>query len=156
MGILTFYAFMFALLGGWGIWLLMQWRGLPDFSNAVYNSMTEKGLLSPTVGREEFKEAFIRCEAPVAASYRWVSALVSLIALPLLVLIFNTIYDFFWRLGGAVPGPLERGYMFHTFLTFVFVMAVIVGLLYLVTAHYYRHAPPSLKSEIRRLEGQPA
>lgn len=154
MSYLTIYALMFVALGLWGIWILMKWRELPDFSNAVYNSMTEKGLLSETVSREDFKESFIRAEAPVAMTYRWVTALVSLIALPPLMLIFNWIWDFFWRLGGAVAGPLERGYMFHLFMTFLFVMAVIVGFLYLMTAHYYRNLPPSLKQEIRRLEGK--
>ncbi len=154
MSYLTIYALMFVALGAWGIWILMKWRGLPDFSNAVYNSMIEKGLLSKSVDREDFKESFIRAEAPLAASYRWVTAVVSLLALPPLMMIFNIAWDFVWRLGGAVAGPLERGYMFHLFMTFIFVMAVIVGFLYLMTSHYYRHVPPSLKQEIKRLEGK--
>lgn len=152
--ILSFYALLYVALGLWGIWLLMKWRELPDFSNAVYNSMREKGLISEKVDREDFKESFVRCEAPWAASYRWVTALVSLTALPLLIMGFNRVWDFIWRLNGAVPGPLERGYMLHIFMTFFVVMGIIVGLLYLVTSHYYRNAPPSLKSEIRRLEGE--
>ena len=36
----------------------------------------------------------------------------------------------------------------------VFVMAVLVGLLYLITAYYYRERPPTLASEIKRLEGE--
>ncbi|WP_018149644.1 hypothetical protein [Henriciella marina] len=153
MGYLTFYAMMFVALGLWGIWILMKWRELPTFSKAVYTSMREKNLLSDRVSQEDFKEIFIRTEAPLAASYRWGAALVSLLALPLLVMGFNNLWDLMWRLGGAVPGPFERGYMFNVFMTFVFVMGVIVLFLYAVTSHYYRNAPPSLKSEIRRLEG---
>lgn len=151
--ILTIYALMFAALGLWGAYLLMKWRELPDFSNAVYNSMREKGLLSEKVEREDFQEAFIKCEAPLAASYRWFAALVSLSGLPMLVSGFNFLWDSIWRFSGAQPGPLESGYMFHIFMTFLVVMGVVVGFLYLVTSHYYRNAPPSLKSEIRRLEG---
>lgn len=154
MSILTFYALMFVALGLWGLWIVLKWRELPDYSNAVYNSMQEKGLLSPSVAREDFKTAFIRCEAPLAVSYRWVGALISLLALPLLVMGFNNFWDFVWRLGGAVSGPFERGYMFNVFMTFLFVMTVIVLFLYVITSHYYRNAPPSLKSEIKRLEGQ--
>lgn len=154
MQILHFYGLMFAALALWGAWLIMKWRELPDFSNAVYNSMVEKGLLSDAVDRDTFKDSFIRCEAPLAATYRWVAALISLIALPPLIMGFNMIWDWIWRLNGAVPGPLERGYMFHVFMTFVFVMGVVVGFLYLMTSHYYRNAPPSLKSEIKRLEGK--
>ncbi|MEM5516661.1 hypothetical protein WNY37_06845 [Henriciella sp. AS95] len=154
MQILTFYALMFVALGLWGVWLIMKWRELPDFSNAVYNSMVEKGLLSDSVDRDLFKQSFIRCEAPLAGTYRWVAALVSLIALPPLIMAFNWIWDFLWRLGGAVEGPMQRGYMFHSFMTFVFLMAIIVGFLFLVTSHYYRNAPPSLRSEIKRLEGK--
>ena len=131
----------------------MKWRELPTFSKAVYDSMREKNLLSDRVSQEDFKEIFIRTEAPLAASYRWGSALISLLALPLLVMGFNNLWDWMWRLSGAMPGPFERGYMFNIFMTFVFVMGVIVLLLYAVTSHYYRNAPPSLKSEIRRLEG---
>jgi hypothetical protein len=154
--ILTFYALMFVALGLWGLYLLMKWRELPEFSNAVYKSMREKGLLSEKVSREEFKEAFIRCEAPIAASYRWVAALISLVGLPLLISGFNFLWDSIWRFNGAIAGPFERGYMLHVFMTFVVVMGIVVGFLYLVTSHYYRNAPPSLKSEIRRLEGDKA
>ena len=152
--ILTFYASMFVALGIWGLYLLMKWRELPDFANAVYHSMRDKGLLSDRVRREDFKESFIRCEAPLAASYRWLGALISLVGLPLLIMGFNRVWDFFWRLGGSEPGPLEQGYMFHLFMTFVFVMSVVVAMLYFITSHYYRNAPPSLKSEIKRLEGR--
>jgi hypothetical protein len=154
--ILTFYGLMFVALGLWGIYLWMKWRELPDFSNAVYNSMRDKGLLSDRIEREDFKTIFIRCEAPMAATYRWFAALISLLALPPLISVFNFAWDTVWRWTGAVAGPLERGYMLHLFMTFVVVMAVIVGFLYLVTARYYRNAPPSLKSEIRRLEKEKA
>lgn len=152
--ILTFYALMFVALGVWGLWLWMKWRELPDFSNAVYKSMRDKNLISEKVDRDAFMESFILCEAPLAATYRWFAALVSLAGLPLLIMGFNAVYDWIWRLGGAVPGPLEQGYMFHIFMTFVVVMGVIVGFLYLITSHYYRNAPPTLRSEIKRLEGQ--
>ncbi|MEQ8558905.1 MAG: hypothetical protein RIB03_11360 [Henriciella sp.] len=152
--ILGFYALMFVALGIWGLWLFMKWRELPDFSNAVYNSMREKGLLSDKIERDDFRESFIRAEAPLAATYRWGAALFCLVALPLLVSGFNWLWDWMWRLGGSVPGPLERGYMFNIFMTFLFVMGVIVGVLYLVTSYYYRNPPPTLKSEIRRLEGK--
>ncbi|WP_084397875.1 hypothetical protein [Henriciella aquimarina] len=152
--ILGFYALMFVALGIWGLWLFMKWRELPDFANAVYISMRDKGLLSDRIDRESFAESFIRCEAPLAATYRWGAALFCLLALPPLIAGFNWIWTFFWRLGGAQPGPFEQGYMLQIFMTFLFVMGVIVGVLYLVTAYYYRNAPPTLKSEIRRLEGQ--
>ena len=67
---------------------------------------------------------------------------------------FNSLWDLMWRMGGSVPGPMGRGYMFNVFMTFVFVMGAVVLFLYAVTSHYYRNAPPSLKSEIRRLEGE--
>ena len=154
MSDLTFYALMFVARGLWGLWIVMKWRELPTFSDAVYNSMKEKKLLSDKVTQEDFRAIFIRTEAPLAASYRWGAALVSLLALPLLVMGFNNLWDLLWRLGGAVEGPMERGYMFNVFMTFLFVMGVVVLFLYAVTSHYYRNAPPSLKSEIRRLEGR--
>ncbi|MEM9226125.1 MAG: hypothetical protein AAGA24_06385 [Pseudomonadota bacterium] len=145
------YFSMFVPILVWAGILVWKWRTLPDFAGEVYDSSVEKGLLSAQIDRAAYIESFVRVEGPRAATYRCAAAFVSLLALPVLVSLFNTIWVTVWRWFGAVEGPYERGYMLHTFLTFVFVMAVIVGALYLVTAFYYRKMPPSLTAEIKRL-----
>ena len=148
-------AALIALLGfsAWGYWLWRKWRDLPHFADTVYEARREQGELGKAITRDMFRQIYTRCEAPRRQTYRFTAALLSTLLLPVSVFSFNRIWDFFWRLAGAPQGPFERGFMLHTFLTFIFVMAVAVGIIYLWLRHFHRHAPPSLKSEIRRLEG---
>ena len=144
------------LLVGLVIWagaLVWRWWSLPAFARQVYDSNVEKGLLDAGLDREAYVMAYVRSEGPRAGSYWCATAFVSLLALPGLIELFNRLWDLVWRWMGAIEGPYERGYMLHTFMTFVFVMGVIVGLLYLVTAFYYRTRPPTLAAEIDRLLG---
>jgi hypothetical protein len=151
--IMLSYLGMLASLFAWALALAWRWRTLPAFARQVYDSNVEKGLLDGGINREDYARSYVRVEGPRAASYRCATGFVALLSLPLLVDLFNRIWDMAWRLLGAVEGPYERGFMLHTFMTFVFVMAVMVGLLYLVTAYYYHTRPPTLVEEIERLQG---
>ena len=152
--VLATYYGLFAMIGAWAA--ILGWRRyrLPAFAAEVYDSNVDKGLLNPKIDREAYIASYVRTEAPRSGAYRCASAFVSLLAVPMLISLFNMAWDTVWRWFGAVPGPYESGYMLHTFMTFVVVMAVIVGFLYLVTAYYYHTRPPTLAQEIKRLEGQ--
>ena len=149
---LIYYGMFFVILGWAGV---LAWRfyKLPEFAGEVYDSNVEKGLLNADIDRDAYIQTYVRTEWPRSAAFRCGTAFVSLAMMPILIAIFNRIWDSGWLAMGAVPGPFERGYMLHTFMTFIVVMAVIVGLLYVVTAFYYRTAPPTLAQEIKRLEG---
>lgn len=150
---ITYYG-MFGLIAIWAAMLAWRRYKLPDLAGEVYDSNVEKGLLNAAVDRNEFIASFVRAEAPRSGAFRCATAFVSLALVPILVSLFNRVWDMVWRWFGAVPGPYESGYMLHTFMTFVVVMAVIVGFLYVVTAYYYHTRPPTLAQEIKRLEGQ--
>ncbi|MEL6831188.1 MAG: hypothetical protein AAFO63_13740, partial [Pseudomonadota bacterium] len=149
---ISYYGLLLALIA-WAIGLAWRWYTLPDFAGQVYDSNVEKNLLNGNIDRDAYIESYVRTEGPRFASYRCATAFAALLALPSLVGVFNWGWDFGWRLMGSIEGPFERGFMLHTFMTFIFVMAVIVAALYLVTAWYYRTAPPTLAEEIKRLEG---
>ena len=150
------FAALMALLvfGIWGYWLWRKWQDLPGFADTVYEARREQSAFGEEVGKDAFREAFIKCEAPRSHTYRFAAGLLSTLLLPLLVYVFNRIWDFIWVLLGAREGPFERGYMVHTFLTYVFVMAVVIGLTYFLLRHFHSKTPPTLKSEIRRLTGE--
>ena len=150
---ISYFALLLGLIG-WAAALAWRWYNLPSFAGEVYDSNVEKNLLNGDIDRDAYIESYVKSEGPRSATYRCASAFVALLALPSLVGAFNWMWDAVWRLTGAVEGPFERGYMLHTFMTFVFVMAVIVALLYIVTAWYYRTRPPTLADEIKRLEGK--
>ncbi|MGB2572827.1 MAG: hypothetical protein ACPIE8_01150 [Henriciella sp.] len=148
------YFGMIAGLLAWGLGLCWAWSRMGTFAGEVYDSNVELGMLSKDIDREAYIASYIRTEGPRAATYRCLSSIAAGLLLPILIAAFNRIWDGVWRLMGAVEGPFERGYMLHTFLTFVFVMLVIVGMLYLVTAYYYRFMPPTLAEEVERLKGE--
>ncbi len=149
------YAAVIALLifAVWGFWLWRKWRNLPDFADSVYEARREQGAFGEEIDKAAFRAAFVRSEGPRRHSYRFTAALLSALLLPFSVFVFNRIWDFLWVLAGAPQGPFERGYMLHTFLTFIFVMVIAVGIIYLWLRRFHAHEPPSLKSEIRRLRG---
>ena len=148
------YVLVFAALAVWLGWIIWKWVELPRFADQVYHSMIKKNLLSPDVNQDEFRASFSAAEGPRASTYRWVCAFISALAVPPLMMGFNWLWDTVWRLTGANPGPYERGFMLHTFMTFVFVMTIVVSFLFVVMRHYPHNSAPSLKSEIRRLEGR--
>lgn len=150
---ISYYGLLIALVL-WAAGLAWRWYRLPDFAGQVYDSNVEKNLLSGDINRDAYIESYVKTEGPRSATYRCASAFVALLALPSLVTAFNWMWDTVWRFLGAIEGPFERGYMLHTFMTFVFVMAVIVALLYVVTAWYYRTRPPTLAEEVKRLQGE--
>ncbi len=153
MDLITLLYFgMIAGLLVWGAGLFWAWSQLGTFAGEAYDSNVELGMLSEEIDRDAYIASYIKTEGPRSATYRCLSAIGASLLLPILIAAFNRIWDSVWRLMGAIEGPFERGYMLHTFMTFVFVMLVIVGMLYLVTAYYYRFMPPTLAEEVERLK----
>ncbi|MEM6535612.1 MAG: hypothetical protein AAF613_08240, partial [Pseudomonadota bacterium] len=91
------YFSMFVPILVWAGILVWKWRTLPDFAGEVYDSSVEKGLLSAQIDRAAYIESFVRVGGPRAATYRCAAAFVSLLALPVLVSLFNTIWVTVWR-----------------------------------------------------------
>ena len=151
----TVYGSALAALIGWGVWLYLRWKDMPDLAETVYDERIASGELPKRTNREAFAAAFIESEGPRRETYRWAAAISSLLLLPILVRIFNIIWNLFWAAAGK-PGVFEEGYMIHTFSTYLFAMGVVITILYFTMRRYYRSAPPSLKAQIRKLNGDAA
>ncbi len=148
------YFGMFALTVLWAVVLAWRWRSLPGFAGQVYDSNTEKNLLSAKIDRDAYIASYIRTEWPRSGAFRCATAFVSLLLLPVLVSFFGRILETLWRWAGIGFGPYGLGQIVQDFVLILLVMGVFAGLLYLVTAYYYRTAPPTLAQEIKRLEGE--
>lgn len=152
------YYLMFVPVAVWAGILAWKWIKTPELGEQVYDSNVEKGLLSGKVPREEFIESFSRAERPRLGIYQCGIAFLALILLPILVAGF---YGFtheanVWGEDNVQLTIRQQslGNILGDFLTILMIMGINVGLLAAGTFFYYRNRPPSLRSEIRRLEEQ--
>lgn len=152
------YYLMFVPIVIWAGILAWRWIKTPELGEQVYTSNVEKGLLNGNVPRDEFIESFSRAERPRLGIYQCAVALLALILLPILV---SGFYGMTLNLNNWGEDSLEvtvRGQnlanILGDFVTILLIMGINVVLLAAVTFFYYRNRPPSLRSEIRRLEEQ--
>jgi len=152
------YYLMFVPIMIWAGVLAWKWIKAPELGQQVYDSNVEKGLLSGKVPRDEFIRSFAKAERPRLGIYQCGIALLALVLLPVLVTVF---YGFTHQANvwgeDHVQVTIRQqnlGNILGDFLTIIIIMAINAGLLAAATFFYYRNRPPSLRSEIRRLEEQ--
>lgn len=152
------YYLMFVPIVIWAGILAWRWVKTPELGAQVYTSNVEKGLLNGNVPRDEFVESFSRAERPRLGIYQCAVAFLALVLLPVLV---SGFYGLTLNLNNWGEDSIEvtvRGQnlanILGDFVTIILIMGINVALLAAVTFFYYRNRPPSLRSEIRRLEEQ--
>lgn len=152
------YYLMFVPLAVWAGVLAWRWHKTPTLGEQVYDSNVEKGLLNGNVPRDEFVRSFAKAERPRLGLYQCGVALLALLLLPILV---SGFYGLTLNLNNWGEDSIQmtvRGQnlanILGDFVTIVLIMGINVVLLAAVTFFYYRNRPPTLRSEIRRLEEQ--
>lgn len=152
------YYLMFVPIAIWAGILAWRWMKAPELGEQVYDSNVEKGLLSEKVPREEFVRSFAKTERPRLGIYQCGVAVFALFLLPLIVSIFYTVTQSMNNWGeDNIEVTFQQqnlGNILGDFITILIIMGINVALLAAVTFFYYRNRPPSLRSEIRRLEEQ--
>lgn len=152
------YYLMFAPIAIWATVLAWRWVKTPDLGEQVYDSNVEKGLISSSIPREEFVRSFTNAERPRLGIYQCGVALFALFLLPIIVSTFYGMTQSMNTWGGDnlqfTVRQQNLGNILGDFMTILIIMGVNVVLLAAVTFFYYRNRPPSLRSEIRRLEEQ--
>jgi hypothetical protein len=140
----------------WAGLLAWRWFKAPELGQHVYDSNVEKGLISAKIPRDEFVRSFARTERPRLGIYQCGAALLALLLLPVIVSIFYGLTTEMNTWGGDNLQVSVRsqnlGNILGDFFTILIIMGVNVALLAAITFFYYRNRPPSLRSEIRRLE----
>lgn len=153
-----FYYLMFAPIALWAGVLAWRWMKTPDLAQQVYDSNVEKGLISESIPRDEFVRSFAKAERPRLGVYQCGAALFALVLLPVIVSTFFSVTQNMnnWGSDNIEVSFREQnlGNILGDFITILVIMGINVALLAAVTFFYYRNRPPSLRSEIRRLEEQ--
>lgn len=153
-----FYYLMFAPIAFWAGVLAWRWLKTPDLGQQVYDSNVEKGLISDSIPRDEFVRSFAKAERPRLGVYQCGAALFALVLLPVIVSTFFSVTQNMnnWGSDNIEVSFREQnlGNILGDFITILVIMGINVALLAAVTFFYYRNRPPSLRSEIRRLEEQ--
>ena len=152
------YYLMFLPIAIWAGMLAWRWVKTPDLGQQVYDSNVEKGLISGNIPRDEFVKSFAHAERPRLGIYQCGVALFALILLPVIVSAFYGVSQSMNNWGEdniQITVQQENlGNILGDFVTILIITGVNVALLAAVTFFYYRNRPPSLRSEIRRLEEQ--
>ncbi len=150
------YYLMFAPVLIWAGVLAWRWLKTPELGEQVYDSNVEKGLISDKIPRDEFIRSFANAERPRLGIYQCSVALFALVLLPVIVSAFYGMSQTMNNWGEdniqITVQQQNLGNILGDFVTILIVMGVNVALLAAVTFFYYRNRPPSLRSEIRRLE----
>ena len=152
------YYLMFVPIAVWALVLAWRWVKTPDLGEQVYESNVEKGLISEKIPRDEFVRSFSNAERPRLGIYQCGVAFFALILLPIIVSAFYGTSQSMNNWGEdniqLTVRQQNLGNILGDFITILIIMAVNVALLAAVTFFYYRNRPPSLRSEIRRLEDE--
>ncbi len=148
---MIYYAVLVIAVLGWGAHVAWRWKEARAFAPELLKARKEAGELPASVTDAEFTDLYLRAEGPRAATYTVVCAAIMTFALAPMSLIFNTVWEAFWRLSNRSP-VFEVGTLVHTFMFFLFFLAVTVGLLAVAMHRYHTLAPPNLKQVIRTLK----
>lgn len=138
----------------WGVVLIFRWRTLPEFAGDVYDANVEKQVLDDRIPRDAYIDAYVRAEGPRLASYRCALAFGFLVVLPIIIPLLSRLTDWIWFQTGLSLGPSNVVQIVLDFGVILFVMALLIGAVYVLTLIYYRKRPPSLRAEIRRLKAE--
>lgn len=139
----------------WGGFIAWRWYRTYKSADAFYALKQQQGELSGTVSAEDFRAGYLAAEAPRAATYAFVSALLVAVLIPPGIALFSRLWYEIWTLTGRYE-PTATGTMIHTFGTFLFCVALMVAVLYLSMKRYYSNLPPRLSDVIRQLNGAPS
>ena len=134
-------AFVFALRAFIG-WQQVRRDARGDFEYKKFN-----GMINDTISRETYEQIYRRVYGPRGPLHVAVAMLAILIATPLAMMGFEAGLDLIYNLSGQ-SRVIEPGFLVWQFFLFFGMIAVWVGIAYLVARHYHRTAPGSLQFEL--------
>ncbi|MEM7768297.1 MAG: hypothetical protein AAF253_12535 [Pseudomonadota bacterium] len=136
----------------WGAVLAWRWSATRTDAARVYAAKREQGEIAAHVDEADFRDAYVRAEAPRGATHFFLAALASAILIPPLMAIFSSLWHEVWTLTGQWA-PTAQGTMVHTFSMFLMMMAAMIAILAFTMRRYHSRTPPNLRQAIQQLNG---
>ena len=137
------------MLAGAG-WVAYGWYRTRALAPVVYEKRVEQGDLNGAVPKDLFEEVYVRAEGPRFSTYLVIAGAFAVIAFPVIVFIFSQLWLELWSLTGG-PDWAERGsFVYLTMMVFLY-MGFFFAIAWVSMQRFHLNAPPSLRSEIRRL-----
>ncbi|MEL7481407.1 MAG: hypothetical protein AAGJ29_07585 [Pseudomonadota bacterium] len=138
---------------GWGAFLAYRWLGTMGEVGAMYVRLQDIGELNGDVGQDDFRTAYLRAEGPRFGTYLFVSLLIVTAIFPFFLGLFDLVWGFFWRRSGELPW-FEAGELVHSLILAILTVGAMFCFAYVSMRIYHQNRPGSLKSEVRRLNGE--
>jgi len=134
----------------WGAVIAWRWAVTRSEAGEIYAAKREQGEIAHHVAPDDFREAYIRAEAPRGATYFYGAALACGLVTPPLMAVFARLWQEIWMLTGAWP-PTGPGTMVYTFSLFLATMAAMMAIAAFAMRRYHERTPPNLRQAIRQL-----
>lgn len=144
--------FLIGVFALWGLFILWRWWQARREAPIVYAAKRKHGELADHVDEATFVSAYRAAEFPRRHAYVYAAGLLCFVGIPPLAAVFSQAWYEIWTLAGRFE-PVANGTMVYTFALFLFCMAVMIAVLYVVLRHYYTNPPDDLNQTIRKLNG---
>lgn len=142
----------FTLLAG-SAWVLLGWRNTRALAPVVFEKRKEQGDLNRNVPLEAFSEAYIRSEGPRFATYLVSAGAATALAFPVVVFVFAQLWLEIWNLIGGPDWAEQGSFVYLTMMVFLYIGFFFI-VAWVTMQRFHIKAPPTLRAEIRRLNGE--
>ncbi|MEO1028274.1 MAG: hypothetical protein AAFX02_04375 [Pseudomonadota bacterium] len=152
MSALGLVSIIIALLVAGAAWVAWSWKQTKELAAKVYHRRVEEGEVSPNVPMEAFQDAYVRAEGPRFSTYVLVAGALSAIAFPVSIYLYSQVWLEVWYLVKAPIWAEQHSLVYFAFMVFFYIAFFFVVAWYTMK-RFHLNRPPSLRSEIRRLNG---
>ncbi|MEM9669942.1 MAG: hypothetical protein AAF950_13530 [Pseudomonadota bacterium] len=142
-----------AAMVSWIIMIGLRWQATKRAEAETYHQYMESGELDKRVERADFRDVFMRSEGPLFGTVLLGSTLIAIIMLPVLLIVFNLVWQGVWRSGGQSP-VMEVGQLPHLIVLTVVMVGALFAIAYVCMRWYHERRPKKLRTEIARLNGE--
>lgn len=131
----------------YGVRSFLGWQQVRHDAQSDYEYKKTNGMIDDTLKRETYEKIYQRVYGPRGPFHVALAMLAILIATPLAMIGFEAGLNWMYNLSGQ-SRVIEPGYLVWQFFLFFGMIAVWVGIAYLVARRYHRTAPGSLQFEL--------
>lgn len=152
MSALFLISLLVLLLIAGAAWVVHSWRETKTLAAKVYERRVEEGELNPDVDFNEFEDVYLRSEGPRFSTYMLAAGAFSVIAFPISIFLYSQVWLELWHLLKGPDWAEQDSFVYFAIMVFFFI-GFFFAVAWFSMKRFHLNRPPSLRSEIRRLNG---